>query len=176
MADADAIRYDDEDGPLDGAVQGGASTPLLSDGVLQALDEYVHEHKGRCMRAGRAFSTGEDIITEQPMVQGRCAVDACPGGCGGGMSSACTPQCGWAAAAAAPGLTRARACLADLISSADELSDPDEAAAWINTCCLLAITIQVTADEDLWDWAVSLCKGSRAKDDENAARLSAMFA
>eukprot|EP00966_Prymnesium_polylepis_P243365 5627884-Prymnesium_polylepis.1 len=145
------------------------------------MEEYQHEARGRCVRASRAFSTGEEVLAETPVVQARNAakgayrlcggnIYSCPAGCAGD----CPAGCAWTAAAALPELERACAFCADLAKSTTDCAPGPEADAWTNTVCLLALLIQAASSEAVWTWIASeMCEGSR--DAEDSIRLSTMF-
>ena len=63
---------------------------------------------GRTLQAARAFSAGDLLVEELPIVRGRCSAQGCPG-CSGATPSACegSGACGWPAVVDAGSKTEA---------------------------------------------------------------------
>ena len=117
--------------------------------------------KGRSMlAAGRGFDSGEGVISEQPVVIGRCCTDRCPGctrvstaraALAGGPHSA---QCRWAAAESFPQLEKAIQWHQAMSARIQDVS-PEQRSNHIRVICLLAMTIQAAADADLQAWLLT---------------------
>ena len=131
---------------------------------------HASDDKGRCMRAVVGFGGGETVLSEQPIVVGRCCPESCPG-CSrrrlaGGSQH--TSGCRWARAEAAPGLSRAREWFRHLCNGISELK-PSMRANHSRVVCLLAIAIQAAADLELLEWLLAALRPPHSAGDDAAS-------
>ena len=109
------------------------------------------------MHATVGFAKGECILSEPPLVRGRCTADRCPG-CPSVTAQARgshAPDCFWAAVEQQPTLQPAVEWYRG-VSGASETAD----ANYVRVCCLLAICIQAAASSGLRSWLLHALRSS----------------
>lgn len=111
---------------------------------------------GRIMRAAVAVGPRELLSSEVPVVRGRCRTVGCPG-CND-MPCIGRFGCVWAShVVKSARLRNAVAWHAQLCKNAEAIPEEsvNEKVNFVRAVCLLAITIQACASDELWEWLMT---------------------
>jgi hypothetical protein len=119
---------------------------------------------GRCVLAKQAHTVGDCLVAERPIVIGRCSTLACPG-CFRPAGQHCSRHCRWAKAEATGAqLANAIAWHRHLCAERDTVPIASR-ENHIRVACLLALTVQAAADEELFEWLLTALRPSKERPD-----------
>ena len=128
-----------------------AVNPAFADRLYPDWDDNLG---GRIMRAAVAVGPRETLSSESPRVRGRCRTTGCPGcndvPCVGRFG------CIWAShVLKSERLSNAVQWHAQLCKNSEEIVNEDEKSNFVRVVCLLAITIQACASDELMEWLMT---------------------
>ena len=133
--------------------------------VPSSNDVRVKQHdtpsKGRSMHAISGFARGECIVSEPPLVRGRCTVDRCPG-CPStfvGASGKHASGCFWRTVEQQAGFRPVVSWFHGVCATLDQQPARNR-ANHVRICCLLAICIQAAATASLRAWLLQALRPS----------------